>query len=256
MRLQVIARSLLALFALGLATSALAHDDGGHLSRMWEVTPKADAGEAFNEAFKKHLEWRKANNDPWGWSVYYAATGKGVNSVYVRSSGHHWADFDSYRDSEFSKKAGEHWSKNVDPHVAHYDSWIDESDDELFYWPEDGGNYRYFYVTTFYLKPGHGRQARAAVKAVHDELKAAGRNSPHVWLWEQTGKHLPAFSIVTARDDWAGFDWPEKSVGETMRERVGEAKTAEMFADFFEHVKMQESQIYVRDMDMSYDAAQ
>ncbi len=245
--------SLIAVLTLGLASSAIAHEQGAHLTRMWEVTPKADAGAEFKKAFKEHLEWRKANKDPWGWSVFNATTGKGVNSVFVRSTGHHWADFDAYRDSEFSKKAGEHWNTNVDPHVAYYDSSIDQSDSELFYWPE--GNYRYFYVTTFYLKPGHGRQARQAVKAVSDELSAAGRKHPHVWLWDQTGKHLPAFSVVTARENWAGFDWPEKSVRDTMVERVGEEKAEAMFNDFFEHVKGQESQIYVKDMDMSFEAA-
>ncbi len=256
MRLAKIFASMLALALLGLSAPALAHEDGGHLSRMWEITPKADARDAFNEGFKKHMEWRKENNDPWGWSVYYASSGKGVNSVFVRSSGHHWPDFDAYRDSEFSKQAGEHWNANVHPHVARYDSSIDKSDSELFYWPEDGGDYRYFWVTTFYLKPGHGGAARKAVKAVHDELKAAGRNAPHVWLWDQTGKHLPAFSVVAARADWAGFDWPEKSVRETMVERVGEKKAEAMFMDFFQHVKGQESQIYARDADLSYDAAE
>lgn len=248
--------TLLGVLAIaGFTAPALAHDDGGHLSRMWQMTPKMDARDAFNEGFKKHLEWRKANDDPWGWSVYNAASGKGINSVFVRSSGHHWADFDSYRDSEFAKKAQEHWNKHVHPHVKYYDSWIDEGDDELFYWPQDN-NFRYFYVTTFYLQPGHGGAARRAVKAVHEELEAAGRKAPHVWIWAATGSHLPAFTVVTPRDDFAGFDWPEKSVFDTLKERVGEEKAGEMFMDFFEHVKRQESQIMVRDMDLSYDAAE
>ena len=247
--------SLATLALLSIAGRALAHDEPGHLARMWEITAMPDKGKEFSEGFKKHMEWRKENKDPWGWSVFNATTGKGVNSVYVRSVGHHWADFDAYRDSEFSKKAGEHWNENVDPYVHSYDTWIDESDSELYYWPE-GSNFRYFWVTTFYIKPGHGGKARAAVKAVTDELNAADRKSPHVWLWDQTGKRLPAFSVVTARDDWAGFDWPEKSVRDTMVERVGEKKADAMFMDFFQHVEHQESQIYARDMEMSFDAAE
>ncbi|NNF51334.1 MAG: hypothetical protein HKN59_02740 [Gammaproteobacteria bacterium] len=247
--------SLLVLALMGLFTNAIAHEGiGGHLARMWEVTPMADKSKEFNEAFKKHIEWRKENKDPWGWSVYYATTGKGINSVYVRSVGHHWADFDAYRDSEFSKKASEHWNENVDPYVKYYDSSIDETDNDLHYWPE-GSNYRYFWVTSFYLKPGHGGKARQAVVAVTKELEAAGRESPNVWLWDQTGKHAPVFSIVVARDDWAGFDWPDKGVRTTLVERVGEKKADAMMADFFEHVAHQESQIYARDMDMSYEAA-
>lgn len=255
MKMRKLLAGVLALALTGFFANAMAHDDGGHLSRMWEVTPMADKRAEFNEGFKKHMAWRKENKDPWGWSVYNTATGKGINSTFVRSSGHHWADFDAYRDSEFSKKAGEHWNANVHPYVKTYDSSIDESDGELVYWPEDA-DYRYFWVTSFYLKPGHGSKAREAVVAVSKELDAAGRKSPHVWLWEQTGKHMPVFSVVTARDDWAGFDWPEKSVRDTMVERVGEKKTAAMFADFFEHVEHQESQIYVRDMDLSYEASE
>ncbi len=255
MKIKNLMTSVLAFALLGLFSSAVAHEDGGHLSRMWEVTPMADKGAEFKEGFEKHMKWRKENKDPWGWSVYYAASGKGVNSVFVRSSGHHWADFDTYRDSEFSKAAGAHWNENVDPYVKSYDTGIDKSDGELFYWPEDA-NYRYFWVTSFHLKPGHGRKARQAVMAVHKELEAAGRKSPHVWLWDQTGKHLPIFSVVTAREDWAGFDWPEKGVRDTVVERVGEKKADAMFAAFFEHVQHQESQIYARDMDLSYSAAE
>jgi len=247
---------ILALALLGLFSNAMAHDGiGGHLARMWEVTPMPTKSKEFNEGFKKHMEWRKENKDPWGWSVYYATTGKGINSVFVRSVGHHWADFDAYRDSEFSKKAGEHWNENVDPYVKSYDSIIDEVDDELFYWPE-GSEFRYFWVSSFYLKPGHAGKAREAVVAVTKELDAAGRKSPHVWLWDQTGKYAPVFSIVTAREDWAGFDWPEKGVRTTLVERVGEKKADAMIADFFEHVERQESQIYALDMEMSYEAAQ
>lgn len=254
MHLKKLCAGLVALLAVGLMSAAVAHEQGAHLARMWEIMPKADSREAFSKAFKEHMAWRKDNKDPWGWSVFSATTGKGVNSTFVRSTGHHWEDFDAYRDSEFSKKAGEHWNANVHPHVAKYDSSIDKSDSELFYWPE--GNYRYFFVTTFYLKPGHGGAARQAVVAVTDELNAAGRKSPHVWLWDTTGKHLPAFSVVTAREDWAGFDWPEKSVRDTMVERVGEEKAQAMFDDFFEHVKSQESQIYAKDMELSFEAAE
>ena len=88
------------------------------------------------------------------------------------------------------------------------------------------------------------------------ERDAAGRKSPHVCLWDQTGKYAPVFSIVTAREDWAGFDWPEKGVRTTLVERVGEKKADAMIADFFEHVERQESQIYALDMEMSYEAAQ
>lgn len=245
---------LTALALVGLSTPAMAHDDGGHLARMWKMTPKADAGAAFKEGFKKHLEWRKANNDPWGWSVINAASGKGINSVFVRSTGHHWADFDAYRDSEFSKKAQAHWNENVHPHVKYYDSWIDEGDDDLYFWPE-GSDFSHYWVTNFYLHPGHGGQARQAVKAVHDELKAAGRESPHAWIWGRTGPSLPVFTVVTARDDWAGFDWPEKSVYDTLKERVGEEKAGAMFQDFFEHVKRQESQVMVKDKELSFEAA-
>lgn len=252
MRITYKLRGVFALALLGLAANSLAHDEWGHMSRMWEITPKADARVEFKKAFEEHMAFRKANNDPWSWTILNASTGKGVNSVYARSNGHHWEDFDAYANSEFGKKASEHWNANVDPHVYKYDTWIDKSDSELYYWPE-GSKFSHFYVTNFYLKPGHGREARMAVKAVHDELKAAGREAPHVWVWSQTGK--PTFTVVTARENYAGFDWPEKSVGDTMRERVGEEKANAMFMDFFEHVKGQSSQIMVRDDKLSIEAA-
>ena len=149
---------LLALAALAAWQPLTARDDSPqdkpaqeaappNIHQMWAVTPKWDAGPAFDEAIRAHLAWRKENQDPWQWEMFVAGTGRIDGTVFLRSNGHTHADMDAYGSSEFSAKAMEHWQDNVHPHVAAYESQLSRSDLELSYWPE--GDYGIYSVTSF-----------------------------------------------------------------------------------------------------------
>ncbi|MCG8605518.1 hypothetical protein MJD09_11035 [bacterium] len=87
--------ALLLAFSLCLTiSSALAQPN--NLAKMYHVKVKAGYGAQFETALKQHVEWRKAEGDPWTWNVYQVANGMNLGDFIFRSGDHTWADMDSY----------------------------------------------------------------------------------------------------------------------------------------------------------------
>ncbi len=220
-----------------------------NIHRIWAVTPKPDAGEAFMEALLAHMQWRLDHQDPWEWQVYVAGSGEVDGTVFLRSDGQTHAAMDAYSESEFSEAAGKHWEENVHPMVADYSTHLSRSDLALSDWPDE--EYRIYTVTRFHLKPGHGAAFRASLIGIDAKLKEAGRTVPHGWNWAMTGDHLPTISLVQARKDWKGFDLPEESVTDILTEAYGPAQAISMLDSLYSHVERISSDIYFRIRDFS-----
>ncbi len=240
----------------GLILSPLAgfSADEPNLARMWVVTPKPGMDTELEQAMKKHNAWRIENKDPWSWNTYHTVTGDGLDAWYIRSPGHSYADMDAYGDSDFSKKAYEHWMENVDKYVETYRGHLAEFAPEISHWPEDAGPYDWFWVYTYHLKPGGGRPYFAAVKAVTDALREAGWEEVWSFIWQLDGD-VPAMSLVIPEKNWAGFAGPETGAYETISQAMGKDKADAMWAEMFKHVKSATSTIYHRHADMSFEGA-
>ena len=235
------------LFALALAfvfQPALAQEDTGTIVRTWAMTPKAGDVAGFNDALKAHAAWRRDNNDPWTWTFWRAASGDMDGTVIIRSANHTFSDMDAYGKGEFRDKAAADWAANVAPHVAKAWSGLSTVDNDMLDWPE--GDYKVVRVTRFHLKPGHNSAFRAAVQKVRAKLKEAGRQSTSAWAWSMTGDNLPTIMLITARNDWAGLDTPEKSARATLTEMVGELDANTMMDNAMKHVEGMSGDVYVR----------
>ncbi|MGI9263710.1 MAG: hypothetical protein ACR2QU_02200, partial [Gammaproteobacteria bacterium] len=136
--------------------------DDPNLARVWAVTPKPGMDQQLEDAMKAHNKWRVDNGDPWSWSTYHRSTGDDLGTWFIRSGNHTYADFDAYGDSEFAKKAYEHWMANVEPYVANSASHLSENLPDLSHWPADAGPHEWYWVYTYKLKPGNGRAFVAA----------------------------------------------------------------------------------------------
>lgn len=245
-------RRLSAIFvaaALLLSGPLVAEEDKepGRLVDAWFVEAKAEAGDAFWKALKEHAQWRRDNGDPWQWSFYVAVTGNVGDKVTIRSGGHRIEDLDAYQNSEFSKKASEHWDQNVHPHVKSYYRSFSTRDSELYDWPE--GDYKLFWVYTMDLKPGHGRDFREGLKVIREARDAAGVSNPHSWSWSTTGSRVNRVSYVAARANWDGFNQPEDSLMDVLEKKMGEEKARAFMKDLMSNVENMSSQVY-RKLDM------
>ena len=248
--------TMLALATLLVAPfAAQAQDaDEPNLARMWVVKPKPGTDQQLEDAMKAHNAWRKENKDPWSWNTYHTVTGSDLDLWYIRSPGHSYADFAAYGDSEFTKKAYEHWMANVDQYVAEYHGHIAEFAPEISQWPDDAGPFEWFWIYEYKLKPGHNRPFFAAAKAITEALKAAGWSETYGFVWQLTGD-VPTMTLVIPEKDWGGFAGPETGAYDTVAQSMGEDQAKAMWAEFYSHATSVHSVVYHRHENMSFEGA-
>ena len=244
----------IAVCCLAMPMLATAQEEEGKLARMWVVVPKDGMGDQLEEAMKAHNAWRAENGDPWSWNTYHRVSGGDLDHWFIRSPGHTYAELDAYRDSEFSQRAFEHWSANVDQYVADYRTHLAEYAPELSHEQPDEGPYEYFWVYTYHIKAGMGRQFYAAAEAITGALKDAAWPETWWFTWQLDGERMPAMSLVIPNANWAGFADPEQSAFEAVSAAKGESTAAEMWADLFSTVESVSSTVYHRHADLSFAA--
>ena len=98
------------------------------VSEMWQITPKVGMEAGFQEAFKAHMEFRKAQGSPWVWQTWEIVVGEDVGDFLIVSWDHPWADFDAYENSDFAGIAGPHFGATVAPLVEDAANMISQSD--------------------------------------------------------------------------------------------------------------------------------
>jgi hypothetical protein len=82
---------VLTIFLLFISGSLMAQKNIAHFS-FWK--PKPGMEKDFENGYKKHLEWHKANNDPWEWYGWYVISGPRDGWFVDATLNHAWADFD------------------------------------------------------------------------------------------------------------------------------------------------------------------
>jgi hypothetical protein len=246
---------LIAAWSVLLPALSSAQDTAGNIARMWVVVPKEGMDDQLEAAMKAHNAWRVENGDPWSWNTYHRVSGDDLNHWYIRSGGHTYADLDAYRDSDFSQRAFEHWSANVDQYVAEYRTHLAEYAPEISHTLPDEGPYEYYWVYDYHIKPGMGRAFYAAAEAISTALVEA--QWPDTWwfVWQLDGDSMPAISLVIPNADWAGFAEPAESAYDAITAAKGEAVAKEMWEALFGTVESVSSTVYHRHADLSFEAA-
>lgn len=59
---------------------------------IWK--PKDGQRQNFENGYKQHLDWHKANGDQWGWHGWFVISGIRYGQFVDATFGHSWADFD------------------------------------------------------------------------------------------------------------------------------------------------------------------
>jgi hypothetical protein len=86
------ATTLAVLVGALLPAAALAQE--GPISRSYTLTVRAADITAFEEAYLRHVDWHRQQNDSWTWTMWSSDTGD-LGRYIVISGGHTWTDFDS-----------------------------------------------------------------------------------------------------------------------------------------------------------------
>lgn len=222
----------IAVIAVALAPLALAQDkEPGHIAFHYAITPKDGQMDAFRKAIETHMRWREQNGETWSWQSYDVIAGRGMNQVHFRSWGHHWGDMDAYNNSDFAKKADEHFAKTVEPYVASAHMFIDEDDPDLNAWPEEG-YHPLLHLIGYHLKPGMTRQWYDAAKAIHAALQEGGFKEGYGFSWTVAGGPDPYVTLVLPHSNWKGFTDPDPSAYKVVSDQLGEDKAKELFHNY------------------------
>jgi hypothetical protein len=86
---------LAAMMSLTVAAVSFAQPSAGNVALEYVQTVDLHKTAAFEEGFKKHLAWRKAQGDTWRWDTWQMVRGEKLGSYYTASNGHAWEDFDA-----------------------------------------------------------------------------------------------------------------------------------------------------------------
>lgn len=221
--------SLFAALWLSLVSQSL-FAQASNLARLYFVEAKPGHEAQLETAIKEHAQWRKQVGDPWIWIVHQVVNGSNLGSFAIRSGDHSWADFDSYE--EFGSKGTTEWNKNVRPHVGSISNVITSVDTTNINWPSNFEEVNLISVTTYHLKPGHGRAFTEAVNKYHTAITEHNREGHYAFEWNVNGSTGPAVSLILPYKNWADMQGPDESLRAFMVRVMGSEEAQKLSEQF------------------------
>lgn len=222
------------LFCL-LPLTVMADDQPPPLAELWLVTPKTGQQGDFMGALKEHMAIREEHDDPWKWQTYTVSVGKNIGQVAIRYCCINWADVDSYEQwNKDNPDVTSHWEEKVDQHVEKYEHYFEQLDWQNSNWTEGSGPSRFFGVTEWTIKGGHGTDFTTAREkmsqiAINQGWASADRN----WLWTTSIGGGSTQSLVVPYKNYADMAPGEESFYAFIVKQLGSEEAAgELFKSF------------------------
>jgi len=216
---------------------------------IWKAKPGAEA--ALAEGRKKHNEFHKAQKDPWTWLTWEVVNGDHMGELITGSFGHYWKDFDG--NEKFDALDGADIAKNIGPSGAitrlSYYVALDKASRPV---PGATTPSNYSQVTFFYVKPGdieRFENALEAIKTAQDKINWPAHSR---WYRLASGGEGPEYVLSTARDSFAAFAPPEKTLTEGLTEAVGARQATSLLDDLRGSTHHTYSEILKYRADLSY----
>ena len=192
----------------------------------------------FEEAVKRHVQWRKQNNDPWEWVWYQIVNGDGLGRYMVRSGNHRWADLDARHAWEDRVGAPRHFLATVGPYFESEDSSISQLDGALSRPLDDYSAISLFAVTEFDVRlPG---QFREAITKIGEGLDRGNWERPYLWQMTANGGAIDARLVIPA-ENWAALSPPDRTLPALMAEVYGEQEARVLIEQLARSVRSQNS---------------
>lgn len=251
--------ALLSAFAallLLLPATAAAQDNPPPLAEIWMVNIKPGHGSEFNKALAEHMKFRAENGDPRDWQTYSPLLGEELNRIGIRYCCFNWADLDSYREwGRNNPKVGEHFEKNVAPHVDSYAHYYETLHWNNSHWSDSAGDATLFAVTEFHVKPGHGADFRAARdKLLQIALNQGWATEDQSWIWTSTIGGPPVEGIVIPYKNFAAMDRDEDNFSRFLAKHLGEDGAAALMKQFSGSTSGSNYQIWEHQKDLSMES--
>ena len=220
---------LLALFAFAIAPGSAAEkkaagtEETGDISTTWLMWPKAGDGAKFESALKQHAAWRKSAGEGFDWRIYQPVVGQDLGYYVVRSTSHHWKDFDAQAEWGKTAKADEAFGRDVGPFLERTEHYFDETDVKDSHWIESD-DYRYFGVTDYAPKSGTGADREDAIKKIHKAVTDA--KWPYGYMIEYAIGGADQMSVIVGFKSYADMADPDPSMAKVLATSLGSEDAA------------------------------
>lgn len=227
-----------ALVVSSVAFPANAEAQTENIAQTYVHTVRPENIAQFEAAVKRHVQWRKQNDDPWDWVWYQFVNGDGLGRYMVRSGNHQWADLDSRFAWEDRVGAGRHFLATVGPYFEAEDSAITQQDAVLSRPLDDYSGITLFAVTQFDVRlPG---QFRAAITKIGEGLDRGNWDRPYLWQMTANGGSMDATLVIPA-ENWDALSPPARTLPATMVEVYGEPEARELMEQLARSIRSQSS---------------
>jgi hypothetical protein len=241
------------LSAVFVLVSAVAGAQTTTLDTVTEVVrqkARIDVKAEYEAARRKHMEWHRAQHDPWEWDVFEIMTGPDTGGYIIASGNHQWRDMEEWN--------AQHAAADGADSLAAMGFAITSS--ERSYWtqlnslsrlPPQSERLPLATVTYYRTRPGSDRSVRAAIARLNTALESGNYPLATIWYVLSSGGEGPTFALLTPRSG-LGDMAPAPGLLEVLATQLGRPRAEALLASFFEHVIGTSSEMLRRRVDLSY----
>ena len=201
---------------LAVPAALEAQTSEGRVARMAVLRPKEDMQAEFEAGYRRHLEWHRAQDDPWAWYGWQILTGDRIGWFVDGTFGHAWADLDR------AVAPAEDAADNAE-NVAPYADFATHAVYRLR--PELSSTRRtppFVELITVEVVPGRERAFERLARRIHRALDAS-RSSEHAVYELVNGSSARHYLIMLPRERLADLEWSPRGFAGLLQSAPGTA---------------------------------
>ena len=223
----------------------------GNVVKVYFVKAKWGMEKQWEEAFKKHIAFHKAQGDKWTWIAWQAITGPGYGTYGVGTFGHNWEDFDTpsinpEADEADYRASVLQFTESVTPSF-----WLllkDVSHPTETEVPMSE-------VLTFELHYGKVPEFNYLIKKFTDAIVKTQWAVNYEWYALVNGGEMPTYVLVIPHANYASFKQPAKPFPVMLEEAYGRQEAEALLERLNKCVKEEQSELIRERSDLGYTPA-
>jgi hypothetical protein len=221
--------TLTALAVMATATTAVAQD--GTIGQSFLATVPLGNVAAFEEAYLRHVDWHRNQNDPWRWDTWHTITGE-LGMYFIGTDGHNWSDFDSppVDPAADGADAMEQFGSLVSSITGGFAELLPDVS-------RPGGtadDMPLAHVIDYKIKVGREADFMAVVRKFNEAAEKANWEQNYVWVANVSGG-TAQYVLVLQHANFASMAPPAKNAEAIMEDAFG-AQEAEMLIEMLEDI--------------------
>jgi hypothetical protein len=199
---------------------------------------------------KKHMNWHKAQNDPWAWEVFEVMTGPETGGYLIASGEHQWKEIEAWVAKMADADAADSQA-SMGPHIASTQRQYWTQLNAISRLPTSEGRSPLITLTTYEVKPGSDAALRTAITKVNAALDAGNFPLRTIWFVLTNGGSTPTYAVVAPRAG-LGEMAPAPSLLEVLEKQLGKPAADALVKSFFDNVVSANTELLRLRTDLSY----